>query len=68
MECEAYGELRKCLMITEGRSHMWLMVDDQEWMLDALIGHGVCNKVESWRVVLSYINNAMKLRGKFIIR
>ena len=49
LECEAYGELREKMFndmyeITEGRYNMWLMVDDQEWMLDALIGHGVCNR------------------------
>ena len=73
LECEAYGELRGKMFndmyeITEGRYNMWLMVDDQEWMLDALIGHGVCNKVESWRAVMRFINNALTLRNKYIIK
>ena len=46
LECVAYEELREKLfdeiyVLTEGQYNMGLMIDDQEWMLDALIGHSV---------------------------
>ena len=73
LECEAYSELREVLfeeiyMLTEGRYNMRLMVDDKEWMLDALIGEGLSNKLESWRAVMRYIMKAMEIRQRFVIR
>ena len=71
VECEAYGELRAVLfndiyMLTEGRYNMWLMVDDREWMLDALIGQGLSDKLEYWKAITTFIKKALELRNKLL--
>ena len=73
LECAAYEELREKLfdeiyVLTEGQYNMGLMIDDQEWMLDALIGHGVSNKLKSRRVVMRFIKGAMIIRSRYIIQ
>jgi len=71
LECKVYESVRQRMykeiaQVTDDKYDMHMMKDNKEWMMDALIGHGLPDKTtEIIEIVLKCLNTLVKVRERY---
>lgn len=72
LHCEEYSDLRTRMysrVASATRRQFDLMVDEDQWLLEALIGCGVGqieNRIRSYKAVAAFIHAALKIRARWL--